>query len=65
MSSAELHLSSRSVHGEGHRASGELTNTLKSEDQLGHQLKAPEDERVYSKAGIKIMNIIRDTVKLN
>lgn len=37
--------------------------TLKFEAQVGH-LKAPGGQRVYFKVGIKIMNKIKDTLKL-
>lgn len=42
VSLANPHLSSHSVYGQRDCSPGAITNPLKSEDQVGHQLKAPE-----------------------
>lgn len=64
VSLANPHLSSYSVYGQRDCSPGAITNPLKSEGQVGHQLKAPEGYRVSVKVGIKIMKI-KDTLKLN
>lgn len=64
VSLAKQHLSSHPVHDERDCSSSEITNSLESEDQVGHWCKAPEGCRVYVKGGIKSMNIIKDTFEI-